>query len=64
MNAGTTRTNPAGAGADKDVANAMRHFEALPAKTKELAQLQAEVAKTSGPTALVLQKKIGVLGAG
>ncbi len=47
---------------EKDVATDFKTFEALPAKAKVLARLQDEVARTTGPAAVALQKKIESAG--
>jgi hypothetical protein len=64
MNEDAKRGNLESGGAEKDVAKDMKRFEALPAKTKELARLQDEAEKTSGPAAVVLQTKIKAIGEG
>lgn len=47
---------------EKDPANDLKTFAALPEETKALARLQDEVDKTDGTEAVGLQKKIKTTG--
>ena len=56
------RRGKAPAVSNADSVTDMKTFETLPEKTKTLARLQEDTVKTTGPEALVVQKKMKTQG--